>query len=556
MFPPSLTSLVRERSLLFEVLRSADLDDPTDDVADLPPAQPGHVPRDEHRSASSHCNGLCGNSSLQDLPKDLMLGFIAQSYLDAPVWHLCQLGTTSKYNGAVYADEALWRGFFEDRFREVSLGRVPKGPVSPSARVSYAQLHVLEKNFREGLYSRRNTLDNPHPGVPVLDVRVASGDYLPSRAYAALRNGSIMVYDLDPGHLKSGHAESAAAGGTASREERPAPVRAAPLQELRPEIGGGPALCCLPLNGVLVAGFALGRLGAWDLPDSRACMPKAWENAHAGRVSALAALGSQCERFGSTTSHDVLLSAGSDNVVKSWDLKSERFGQHLHTYSGHSRAVMSVAASQFSAHVFLTGSQDRSMRFWDARQGFGESASVAQWQHKDWVTCVELHPTKEHFAFSSDKCVHQWDLRQLGSGPLSTSHRHRKLISRFRVDPLRLASCSLDGCVKVSSLEPPEVRCASPVASPQASPTHGPSPSPVALSESMDVCTLRTSTDYVLSLDFDADRLFAGSADGCVEVYDFSHPGHFSSPFMQTDFSKRCGEPVDIQVTGLQEIEV
>merc|ERR1712048_167264 len=147
------------------------------------------------------------------------------------------------------------------------------------------------------------------------------------------------------------------------------------------------------------------------------------------------------------------------------------------------------------------------------------------------------------------------DLRRVGGHPLSTSHRHRKLISRFRADPLRLASCSLDGCVKVSSLEEPEVRRASPFASPESSPFFGPSAAPLGLGDGFDVCTLRASSDYVLCIDFDAARLFAGSVDGCVDVYDFSHPGHFCNSIRE-NVSSKCGRPLDVQALDLQGIEV
>jgi len=329
------------------------------------------------------------------------------------------------------------------------------------------------------------------------------------------------------------------------------------VKELAASSDGGPALCCLPVQaaeaaggaegaveaGVLVAGYALGRLAAWE----------ELEAAHAGRVTALAALDSGRRLF----------SASSDGLVKAWSLESERFGEPLSTLPGHRAAVVSVAASPHGRSLVLSGSHDRTMRLWDARQG-SEAAAVAQWQQKDWVTCVDFHPTSEDRILSSDKGVHHWDLRRPGASPVETTHRHRKLVSRFRVDALRLASCSLDGCVKVSSLEEPGLRVASPQASPLNSPHLRPASPPPGLAEGLleddgDACTLRASSDYVLSIDFDATRLLAGSADGLVHVYDFSDRSHFrrSSPLVSSpSLSFRCGESVDLELSGLQELEV
>mmetsp|Transcript_60642 Transcript_60642/g.157336 ORF Transcript_60642/g.157336 Transcript_60642/m.157336 type:complete len:357 (-) Transcript_60642:64-1134(-) len=347
--------------------------------------------------------------------------------------------------------------------------------------------------------------------------------------------------------------------GAAAAQAGARPRQALPTRELTPKLGGGPALCCLPVGvprqtpaeaaapapGILAAGYALGRLAAWELPSGNRCTPGCWEAAHAGRVCALATAGD-------SGGGGLLLSASSDGVVKAWSLDAERFGAHRRSFSGHEASVVSVAASPWDRFTFLTGSHDRSLLLWDTRVG-GAGAAVARWRQQDWVTCVEFHPTDQDVLLSSDKAVRQWDFRRPGSGALGVLHRHRKLVSRFRVDPLRLASCSLDGSVKVSSLEPPEFRVASPRG--RAAPEAG---SPCG-KESDEVCTLRTSTDYVLCIGFDATRLLAGGVDGRVELFDFSQPGHFRkgtpSPLL-SPAAARCGDPVDVQMTGLQELEI
>jgi len=520
------------------------------------------------------------DEGLQQLPHELLTD-IGKNYLESPVWHACQLGEASPHLGKVFMDEELWINLFDSRFKEASRSlrrRMDCRTPSPNARQSYAQLHALEARFRGGQYSACGTFDNPHHGVPVLDLRIATNGFASAMAaFAALRDGLIMVYKLEPSNEKVGADNAEELRGEAFLQGLPvpapgpelshAPLRAAPQRELAPRLPGGPALCCLPIEGMdakpmpplLTAGYALGLLAAWELPSGRAFVPRQWEAAHSGRVSAIATCGS---------GRDVLLSAASDGLVKAWTLEADRFGELLQAFPGHDAAVVSVAASPMGRSIFLSGSHDRTMRLWDMRQ-VGE---VARWQQRDWVTCVDFHPTMDEQVLSSDKFVHQWDVRRIGSTPLSSTHRHKKLVSRFRVDPLRLASCSLDGSVKVSSLEAPEMR----VASPLASPTVGPSPAPVfpSLLDTLrangggDVCTLRTSADYVLCIDFDATRLLAGSVDGRVDAYDFSHKGHFQcgTPFSSPETSPQavnntvsrglCEEPVDVQMVDFPALEI
>mmetsp|Transcript_89977 Transcript_89977/g.263004 ORF Transcript_89977/g.263004 Transcript_89977/m.263004 type:complete len:618 (+) Transcript_89977:56-1909(+) len=615
---PTLSSLARERSLLQEVLRRSSSEVaqavaaesegrrcPAEHIQSLEKSRQGpylggsgHCPVDsraQFSSARRRCRSLPedrtadkeavkgvagqlnGKDCLQDVPQELLAG-IAEHYLDSPVWHSCQLGEASSRLGEVFMDEMLWHGFLDLRFREASrnprrqalnLSRSP----SPSARLSYAHLHTLEARFREGLYGAHGTLDNPRKGVAVMDLRLAPSDPAAgatTAAFAALRDGSIMVYALDPS-CPPGEGGQGSGLVPDSMGLCPGFARVAPLRELTPRFGeSGPAICCLPLESpnavgagsgkhLLVAGYALGRLGAWELPAGQSCTPAAWSGAHAGRVASLAVLGHSAS----------LLSASADSLLKAWCLDSERFGTWQRSFLGHRAAVVSVATSPHDGNIFLSGGHDRTMRLWDVRQA-GDAAAL--WQQQDWVTCVDFHPTCENRAMSSDKSVHWWDLRMAGGRPQASTHRHRKLVSKFRVDPLRLASCSLDGSVKVSSLEEPSVRVASPHASPHGSPQLSPKDSPETQPSSPpqlpagalecssgDVCTLRTSSDYILSIDFDATRLLAGGVDGQVDVYDFSDAGNFSrsSPDSSPNFfAAQDRSPPNIEMTGLDELEI
>jgi len=597
---PSLERLARERDLLLQVISapsdpSAGADDegskllglelPDEAVSaeDSAPdgdcevtSRPAKIPA---RRMQQIANQGSKGDLLTHLPKELLSG-IAEQYLECPVWHACQLSESSSDMGQVFMDEALWAKFYDGRFREASESpkwqRHHRSP-SPSARLSYASLHELERRFREGLYASNRPLLHTHVGVAVLDVRVGltvpechpqcrgHDGSLSTLACAALRDGSVVMYDLAPPNTSLDSAvlegqppaKSPSNAVTVRLRGRQAsgdvhhPAHAAPLREFSPSTGtGGSALCCLPLAhattssqepALLAAGYSQGQLSAWDLLSGKSVAPAAWESAHARRVSALAAL----------CSGQTLLSASDDGLVKAWDLSRDRFGEAVRTFSaavpaqrggvgddirqgrdrtagaqGNAAAtkVASVAASPQDPALFLTGGHDRQVRLWDARA----ARVVSQWQQSDWATCVDFHPLLANSrVYSSDKSVHEWDLRHLAQ-PLQSRHRHRKLISRFRLDPLRLASCSLDGTVKVSSMEAPNMR----KASPHASPLHGPQDAPLPHffhrgSAGCDARTLCASTDYVLSMDFDAERLIVGGINGQVDVYDFSDTEHF-----------------------------
>jgi len=571
---PSLQSLVRERSLLSETLRSAQ--NPITEARRVRGKSDwvegcldGKVPNSACWSKAEPTDGTSGDGqqTLKHLPQELLAG-IAERFLESPVWHACQLGKTSAELEGVFSNEMLWQAFLEDRLRDASRSPSPRfrpKALSPSYRRSYAKLHSLEARFCGGQYAARGSLGNPHQGEAVLDLRVGSAANEIGEAeiaFAALRNGTIMVYDLDASKMQM----TLGAGPESDTGAKPLrPQHAAPIQELKPSTHGGPALCCVPITtfstdgvsnsagppSLLVAGYALGRLGAWSLPDGSCCMPSTWEAAHNGRVAALTARASGAE----------LLSASSDGLIKAWSLGSDRFGEMSTSFPGHSAAVVSVAASPFDQGLFLSGSHDRTMRLWDPRQGT-DGGVVAQWRQNEWVTGVDFSPVVDTHIFSSNKSVHCWDMRRPGSGPLTSTHRHRKLVSRFRLDPMRLASCSLDGCVKVSSLEEPGVR----VASPRLSPHHSPSLEPVqpppldaigdGFVDNSEVCTLRTSADYVLCVDFDATRLLVGGVDGQVAVYDFSEQDYFRSTSLPASSLFSCNETraVDIEMTGLQDL--
>lgn len=90
-----------------------------------------------------------------------------------------------------------------------------------------------------------------------------------------------------------------------------------------------------------------------------------------------------------------LYAACGDGNVYGWDLETR---QVVKTYAGHQNAVYCVGMS--GAHTFCSGSEDGSVRLWDARQSGCSNVldpstgtaqgSAATWSPKPWVSCMDV----------------------------------------------------------------------------------------------------------------------------------------------------------------------
>lgn len=97
-----------------------------------------------------------------------------------------------------------------------------------------------------------------------------------------------------------------------------------------------------------------------------------------------------------------LISGGLDGTIKVWNYRT---GKCISTYTGHSEGVISV---DFHDKVIVSGSADSTVKVWhvDTRTCYTLRG------HRDWVTCVKIHPkSKTLFTSSDDATVRLWDLR-------------------------------------------------------------------------------------------------------------------------------------------------
>ncbi|EGD79062.1 U5 snRNP-specific protein [Salpingoeca rosetta] len=150
---------------------------------------------------------------------------------------------------------------------------------------------------------------------------------------------------------------------------------------------------------------------------------------------------------------DKLYSAGIDKTCIVWDAEA---GARVRKLKGHSDFVNSCCASRHDAHTFVTGSDDGTVRVWDARRrgavhtlnsGYqvmavvmaddgeriisaGLDNAIKMWDlrtmdvterlagHTDTVTGLSLSPNgKEVLSFAMDNTARIWDVQPFAQGP-------------------------------------------------------------------------------------------------------------------------------------------
>ncbi|ESS33134.1 WD domain, G-beta repeat-containing protein [Toxoplasma gondii GAB2-2007-GAL-DOM2] len=195
---------------------------------------------------------------------------------------------------------------------------------------------------------------------------------------------------------------------------------------------------------------------------------------------------------------------------------------------GHTAAIQSIACERESSLVF-SASRDRMVHIFDFRAGEHPVASCGR--HHDWAMCVQVPDGLGARVFeTADRAVHSWDLRRLlgdfrqsaadrdqTAKALAERHRHKQLISGMRLDAFRLVSCSLDGCVLLSSLENRELG----------------TQESSCVEQHTDVSVLKRggTTQWMLGVDFAETKMATSTVDGAVQIYHLLHlhtlPGRF-----------------------------
>ncbi|GAB4818275.1 hypothetical protein N2152v2_005321 [Parachlorella kessleri] len=149
-----------------------------------------------------------------------------------------------------------------------------------------------------------------------------------------------------------------------------------------------------------------------------------------------------------------LLAVGSAlGEIRLWDVSR---CLPLHTLGGHTRDVLCMqlgstarAAGPWSGQLLASGSADKTVRTWDARQG-GGSCSVQKLKSMPYCLQVEGYRAA---AGCADGKVYVWDLRGITKKPLVLPG-HRDRVWALAMDASTLVSAGLDGNIILRSFLP------------------------------------------------------------------------------------------------------
>ncbi|CBZ52287.1 conserved hypothetical protein [Neospora caninum Liverpool] len=270
---------------------------------------------------------------------------------------------------------------------------------------------------------------------------------------------------------------------------------------------------------LVIGGYSDGKIGVWDYchPDRVLEHLEVTTHRHRGP----SAVKSVCAIAGGLAGRggcDILAGAEDGGVAL---LNADRLDIGIvQRLRGHTAAIQSIACERESGLVF-TASRDRLVHVFDIRAGDQPVASCGR--HHDWAMCVHVPDGSGTRIFeTADRAVHTWDLRRLlgdsqqagadrgkTAKALAERHRHKQLISGMRLDAFRLVSCSLDGCVLLSSLENRELG----------------TQDDNAVGQHTDFSVLRRGgeTQWMLGVDFAETKMATSTVDGAIQIYHLLH---------------------------------
>jgi len=151
-----------------------------------------------------------------------------------------------------------------------------------------------------------------------------------------------------------------------------------------------------------------------------------------------------------------VLSGSDDKSVKRWDLATGdvAWDSKKAAATAHTDYVRCVDANPSSADLFVSGSYDHSVRLWDSRQ----QEAVQVMVHGSPLEHCLVAPSGTMLFTAGSNEIKVWDLLR-GGKLMHTFCNHTKSITCLAMDGTgsRLLSSSLDGHVKVYSLQTMQV---------------------------------------------------------------------------------------------------
>lgn len=140
------------------------------------------------------------------------------------------------------------------------------------------------------------------------------------------------------------------------------------------------------------------------------------------------------------------ITGGQDRTLKLWKPQS---GQHIKTFTGHSREVLTLDISKDNRN-FVSGSADKSVFLWDV----AAAKIVSRYRgHFQRVNCVAFNEDSNVVASGSfDSTVHLWDCRSRSQVPIQILSHAKDSVSSLIVTKHEIIAGSVDGSVRTYDL--------------------------------------------------------------------------------------------------------
>ncbi|KAG2437711.1 hypothetical protein HYH02_011089 [Chlamydomonas schloesseri] len=105
----------------------------------------------------------------------------------------------------------------------------------------------------------------------------------------------------------------------------------------------------------------------------------------------------------------LLLLAGEKALVRVLDVSR---GCLVHTFAGHGKSINDIAVHPARPHLFLTASEDESVRLWNLRSRTCVAIFAGEGGHRNKVLSLDFHPWDGHRFLSSgmDNAIKIWSL--------------------------------------------------------------------------------------------------------------------------------------------------
>jgi WD40 repeat protein len=143
-----------------------------------------------------------------------------------------------------------------------------------------------------------------------------------------------------------------------------------------------------------------------------------------------------------------LAAGGADNVIRIWDLESNRSPLVIEQ---HADWILSLAFSPDGASL-ASGSRDKSARIFDARSGELDETYTG---HNDFVTAVAWADTKSVLSTCRNRIVHRWNIKDMKKTVTLSDWESEP--TRLIVANAELFSASMDRVVRQHNLERKEL---------------------------------------------------------------------------------------------------